>query len=563
MRISCAHDYSETMKSARKMLDTQEDFMKDIQQINSFKRASDSSVNNFSELERMVQGMKGTAENVKGDWMKKRSKASKHTQNFTTKFSGFLESYSGIVEVVKGADQQYGGLAYGLLMRVCKVAVNKSRHEAVIEETMDNVRSSLPRMRAFKEIYPTKELEDLVAKVYIEVMQFLRQSIKYYLRPGYRTDLKYVGCQACAHQILVRLWHAVSHPPKMGLEVDVAKIACKINEVIEESTIGLHQRVRDVQNQFSANEKSVASRFDQVNTRLDQVDARFGPVNKKILGEHIIACGRSAIDWILCIELEQHRIEENQIELRNHLMPGWTDQVHDSELASYQSLLEHEFGVDCIERTLSDLCGREEYAQWRNNKQSCILRLSGYTSNCTGLCWLSAIIPSLIKQLRGQKHHLIFCLIQQQHWMEEEVPMEKILTNITFQLLQRWSENVHDWKLFSEVHQELKKHTWAEDLVSLRRVLVTVLAQLEETTIILDRIDRAKQAPKVIKTLLQILSESHCVARILLVTKPASTAMEWELDTSDEVKQKVTYLEIDGWDQEQDEPKSTSRRRLH
>ena len=37
----------------------------------------------------------------------------------------------------------------------------------------------------------------------------------------------------------------------MGLEVDVAKIACKINEVKEESTIGLHQRVRDVQNQFS------------------------------------------------------------------------------------------------------------------------------------------------------------------------------------------------------------------------------------------------------------------------------------------------------------------------
>ena len=206
MRISCAHDYSETMKSAREMLDTQEDFLKDIKQDKSLKRSSDYSVNNFSELEQMVQEAKGTTENVKGDWMKKRSKTSKYTQNFATKFSGFLESYSGIVEVVKGADQQYGGLAYatlslflivslhlnrslGLLMRIRQVAVNKSRHESVIEETMDNVHSSLPRMRAFKEIYPTKELEDLVAKVYIEVMQFLRQSIKYYCRPGYRTDL--------------------------------------------------------------------------------------------------------------------------------------------------------------------------------------------------------------------------------------------------------------------------------------------------------------------------------------------------------------------------------------
>ncbi|KAL8920303.1 MAG: hypothetical protein Q9172_004562 [Xanthocarpia lactea] len=189
MRISCAHDYSETMKSAREILDTQEDFMKDIQQNKSLKRSSDSSVNNFSELEQMVQEAKGATENVKGDWMKKRSKTSKYTQKFATKFSGFLESYSGIVEVVRGADQQYGGLAYSTLSLFLIVAVNKSRHESVIEETMDNVHSSLPRMRAFKEIYPTKELEDLVAKVYIEVMQFLRQSIKYYCRPGYGTDL--------------------------------------------------------------------------------------------------------------------------------------------------------------------------------------------------------------------------------------------------------------------------------------------------------------------------------------------------------------------------------------
>ena len=290
IRSLCAHDYSEPMKSAREILDTQGDFMKDIQQNKSLKRFTDSSVNNFSELEQMVQEVKSTAENVKGDWRKKRSKASKYTQNFTTKFSGFLESYSSIVEVVKGADQQYGGLAYGtmslflivslhlnrllgLLMRVHQVAVNKSRHESVIEETMDHIHTSLPRMRAFKEIYPTKELGDLVAKFYTEVMQFLRQSIKYYGRPGYRTDLNYIGCQACTHQILVRLWHVVSHPPRMGLEVDVAKIASKINEVKEESTIGLHQRVRDVQNQFSG-ESVILGHTTQRLTVLNAVSQR-------------------------------------------------------------------------------------------------------------------------------------------------------------------------------------------------------------------------------------------------------------------------------------------------
>ncbi|KAI4274782.1 MAG: hypothetical protein L6R35_006312 [Caloplaca aegaea] len=242
----------------------------------------------------------------------------------------------------------------------------------------------------------------------------------------------------------------------------------------------------------------LGSRFDQVDARFGQVDVGFGKVDQEIL------------------EIGRRHIEENQIELRNLLMPGWTEQGHDSELASYQSRLEKEF----------------------------------------------AIIPSLIKQLRGQRHQLIFSLIEQRQWMQEEVPMEKIITNITFQLLQRWSEDVHDWKQFNEVQQELKNHTWAEDFVSLRRVLVILLEQFEETTIILDRIDRAKRTQKMIKALIPILSESRRIARILLVTKqPASTAMEWEYDISAEVKQKVTYLQIDGWHQEQDEQSRTSRRR--
>lgn len=40
-------------------------------------------------------------------------------------FSDFLESFSGIVEIVKAADQQYGGLAYGTLSVFLSVAVRK------------------------------------------------------------------------------------------------------------------------------------------------------------------------------------------------------------------------------------------------------------------------------------------------------------------------------------------------------------------------------------------------------------------------------------------------------
>lgn len=42
-------------------------------------------------------------------------KAGRVTQNFFTAFSDFLAAYSGIVEIVKGAGQQYGEAAYEAL----------------------------------------------------------------------------------------------------------------------------------------------------------------------------------------------------------------------------------------------------------------------------------------------------------------------------------------------------------------------------------------------------------------------------------------------------------------
>jgi len=39
----------------------------------------------------------------------------KKTVVFANNFSSFLQAYSGIVEIMKGTDQQYGGLAYSTL----------------------------------------------------------------------------------------------------------------------------------------------------------------------------------------------------------------------------------------------------------------------------------------------------------------------------------------------------------------------------------------------------------------------------------------------------------------
>lgn len=42
-------------------------------------------------------------------------KVGKATVAFANNFSSFLQAYSGIVEIMQGADQQYGGVAYSAL----------------------------------------------------------------------------------------------------------------------------------------------------------------------------------------------------------------------------------------------------------------------------------------------------------------------------------------------------------------------------------------------------------------------------------------------------------------
>ena len=59
-------------------------------------------------------------------WRTRRKQGSRKVgaslQSFATNFAAFLQSYSGIVEMVKAGDNQYGGLAYGTLSLLLSVS---------------------------------------------------------------------------------------------------------------------------------------------------------------------------------------------------------------------------------------------------------------------------------------------------------------------------------------------------------------------------------------------------------------------------------------------------------
>jgi hypothetical protein len=81
------------------------------------------------QLSRLANAELDRAHIVQSSWRTRRNtglrKFPKKLQSFMTTFSDFLECYSGIVEIVKQADSQFGGLAYSTLSLLLIVRMSK------------------------------------------------------------------------------------------------------------------------------------------------------------------------------------------------------------------------------------------------------------------------------------------------------------------------------------------------------------------------------------------------------------------------------------------------------
>ena len=254
-------------------------------------------------------------------------------------------------------------------------------------------------------------------------------------------------------------------------------------------------------------------------------------------------------------EIQREDSDAKLHELQHRLVPTWTDPAaYEAQLASYQGFLADSFELEAMKNILADLEKDERYLQWRTSPESSILRLSGQTSTaCTGLCWLSSIVPSLVETLRLEGHPVVCHLTQRHHSTVDEVSMHDIISSIMFQLLVHATKARQSREYFNDIHRLLTGKDWCKDLATLSRTLVRVLECFELTYIVLDRLDRATcrgKTPKFIEYLLEALSASKCQTRIILVCKPAA-ASSWNLDLSKEIEKMQIYFDISEWDQEE------------
>lgn len=108
------------------------------------------------------------------------------TQNVLATIGDFLESFSGIAEIVKGAHEQFGGLAYGTVSVLVSVAKYKSLREEGIEAMFDELTLAFPRFETLAQLDPSDGLRELIVDVFSLSIDFCRQTIEYCLSKSYK-----------------------------------------------------------------------------------------------------------------------------------------------------------------------------------------------------------------------------------------------------------------------------------------------------------------------------------------------------------------------------------------
>jgi hypothetical protein len=102
------------------------------------------------------------------------------TQNLLCTIGGFLQTFSGIAEIMKSADQQVGGLAYGTIMLLVSVAVNKQKHEDWREGVLKELSFAFPRLDTLQSIRAGKTLQLLIMDVFRLSIVFCRETVQYF-----------------------------------------------------------------------------------------------------------------------------------------------------------------------------------------------------------------------------------------------------------------------------------------------------------------------------------------------------------------------------------------------
>jgi hypothetical protein len=181
----------------------------------------------------------------------RQSSKRKAFQEGMTTFANFLEHFSGVVEVVKAADEQYGGLAYGTLSVFVSVFVNKTKKEEGLVEGFDELSYAFPRLETLRslgaiqqsrtpeESRSLEQLEKLLTETFALVIIFAREATQYYASRSQRWKETFVPDRFKSGTIV----QIRDHLKKVREQCDILMLAqiASLHTKLDDMSIVLHQ----------------------------------------------------------------------------------------------------------------------------------------------------------------------------------------------------------------------------------------------------------------------------------------------------------------------------------
>ena len=389
------------------------------------------------------------------------SKKGKLLEDAATNFVKYLDAYPGLIEIIKGADKQYGGVAYGTLATFMAVAVNKRRKETVIADTLRTLTDKFDHIKAIKTIHQTETMRQLICEAFVESIDFMRYATDYW-----------------SMKRMKRIIKAITDPPNLMMDEKVKRVHDALIRINKERDVLDSQRLSEVQEKTNKTVKLLSKLQQQgldANIRESQalVDASFS---------------------------------DPQMELPRYV------QTLDDAFDNARRF--NEFRLDVLQQ-------HEPYLRWFSEKNSALLLLYGSTSHGDGeFSWLSHCLDPFVQMLHSQNQCYGVYLCKKSH-NDQVVLIASILRSWICQLIQYRRESHTSDPWIRQLRTEANKFSGQPNNVDLLiDLLKYILTGMSKVYLIIDRVDRVKGSTwQWLQRIVQLMKSSQSTIYLLLIAE--------------------------------------------
>ncbi|TVY81584.1 hypothetical protein LSUE1_G003620 [Lachnellula suecica] len=471
------------------------------------------------------------------DRRKGMKQAGRRAQEFANGFSQFVSAYSGIVDIVKGAGGPYGEVAYQTLSILLIVVVNKTANDAKIENLLEDIRKSFPKLENWPDIYPTPQMRELVATAYEQVTDFARAATYYFTSFWRRFAL------------------AIIAPPSIVVDKVAAEIYKTLAEINSEAMFGLHSRSRNIEIEVGRSgqmierlEAQVTSSHDKLQ-RLEKHALRMES-NNDLLREALedqkerFEAYKKDEDQKAKQEDEQRlkRLEDdlgvifpseetNVSNTKHYLMQVFPNHSRQSS---------HLPAAGYTQMSPEMLQSSDPYQKWITSTISSMLFLSGRTAiegrhyTGWGQSWLSPAAIYIAEDLAWRKAHLAFfsCYPGLE---SRSICAKQIISSVAVQILKQHPQvlrenavQLHTLALSDPFRNDSERKAQNQAATKLLRDVLTPVRDLGTTYIILDRLDKCQGKFNILMDeLVKLVGDPSCDFKLVIIAETSLGGGEW------------------------------------